>query len=133
MDLAFILFLDICSRLPLTAGTTLDCATMASVVERRRLLRNRNALFFLHSCLPHWQRLSEPNVVDIPSYMNTWPIDEILFFSMVITLAFSILSKRPTAPRLIFPLAIAIKRRFWSSSDVTLSKNFLAWFNSRMR
>ena len=31
MDLAFILFLDICSRLPLTAGTTLDCATMASV------------------------------------------------------------------------------------------------------
>ena len=31
MDLAFILFLDICSRLPLTAGTTLDCATMTSV------------------------------------------------------------------------------------------------------
>ena len=43
MDLEFILFLlDICSWLPLTAGATLDCATMASVVasERRRLLRN---------------------------------------------------------------------------------------------
>lgn len=38
MDLAFILFLDICSRLPLTAGTTLDCATMASVVREKTFI-----------------------------------------------------------------------------------------------